>query len=70
MGNFDYQTELHGRDLVQELLSKCTKEQQVFFERVFPGGVDGLKGDKIKTAYELCERTIKDNNKKAVAKNG
>ena len=58
VSEFDSKTDEHGRKLVRELLKQCTEPEQKFFERVFPGGVDGLKGDKVKTAYDLCKRTL------------
>ena len=68
VSEFDSITDEHGRELVRELLKKCDEPQRKFFERVFPGGVDELKGDKIKTAYDLCKRTLKNNAEKTSAK--
>ncbi len=53
MFDFDESIENYGRGMVSGLLDKCTKGQQEFFKIVFPGGVDGLKDDQIKTAYDL-----------------
>ena len=61
MSDFETKTEDNGRQLVRELLEQCTEPQQKFFERCFPGGINGLKGDKIKHAYDLCQRTLKAN---------
>jgi hypothetical protein len=48
------------KDVLQELLEKCTPEQQEFFKRIFPKGVP----DKdLNSAIQLCERTVIKNEK-------
>jgi len=59
VSEFGLKTDEHGRELVRELLKQCTEPEQKFFEKVFPGGVDKLEGDKVKIAYDLCSRTLK-----------
>lgn len=59
MATLDAKTEDFQRQQLAEILARCTPEQQTFFhERVFPQGVPK---DKITTAYDLCERTLKKN---------
>jgi len=45
-------------DTLEELLSECTSEQRKFFNRIYPNGVPR---DKMVTAIDICERTIKKN---------
>ena len=59
------------KNLLKELLEKCTEKQQAFFHRVFPQFPDGIQEEKMDDAIRLCERTIKKNNKeKEIEKNG
>ncbi|MCK9459524.1 MAG: hypothetical protein M0R80_07790 [Proteobacteria bacterium] len=59
MNTLDGLTEEFQRQQLAEILSQCTPEQQEFFNiRVFPNGVPA---DKLSSAYDLCERTIKKN---------
>lgn len=43
------------------LLAECTGPQHDFFRRIFPNGVAELADDKLKSAYELCRRTVEKN---------
>lgn len=59
------------RNLLRELLAKCTESQQAFFHQIFPKFPEGIQEDKVDDAIRLCERTIKKNNKeKEIEKNG
>ena len=53
------------RDSLKSLLSQCTEEQQAFFLRLYPDGVDRMPVDKIPRAIEQCEATIKKNKSRA-----
>ena len=55
----------HLRPKLKELLSQCTPEQQAFFIRMYPVGVDEISPEKIPWAISQCERTIKENLAKA-----
>lgn len=54
----------HLRPKLQNLLSQCTTEQQSFFSRIYPGGVEKLSPDKIPMAIKQCENTIRGNEAK------
>ena len=57
MATLDAKTEAFQRQELAEILELCSPEQQKFFhERVFPNGVPK---DKLVSAYDLCERTLK-----------
>lgn len=51
------------REEVIRLLEQCTEAQRGVFKRCFPEGLDKLDEPKLKTAIDLCERTIKQNEK-------
>ena len=52
------------RPVLVDLLSQCTKKQQAFFLRMYPGGVEELAVDKIPNVIRQCERTIEKNLQK------
>ena len=54
---FDLKTIKFQKELIEEALNKCTKEQQQKFIRIY-GKVDLIKEDKIKWAYSIIERTL------------
>lgn len=56
--------EQYRRDVLQRLLDQCTPEQQAFFLRMYPGGVEKIPQDKLDWATVQCENTIKKNRKK------
>ncbi|MFA5766506.1 MAG: hypothetical protein WC919_01095 [Candidatus Paceibacterota bacterium] len=61
MATLGIKTEEFQRRELADLLDRCTPEQQrLFNERVFPNGVPK---DKLVSAYDLCERTLKKNIK-------
>jgi len=56
-----------GRNILKELLSQCTPEQQLMFKRMYShknldllinDAVDNMEDDKIDNAISQCERTI------------
>jgi len=60
MATLDTKTEEFQRQELANLLAQCTPEQRKFFHgRVFPNGVPR---DKLVSAYDLCERTLKKNS--------
>ena len=52
------EVEQFKRSCLDERLEQCTEEQQAFFHRIFPKGVPS---DKLESAIDLCDRTIKKN---------
>jgi hypothetical protein len=50
--------EAFKRKMLAKRLSWCTKAQQEFFHKLYPKGVPE---DKLISAIDLCERTIKKN---------
>jgi len=61
MSTLDTKTEEFQRQQLADILAQCTPKQQKFFnERVFPGGVPR---DSLVMAYDLCERTLKKNER-------
>ena len=42
-------------DFINDLLARCTTEQQAFFKRIFP---NGPSPDQLRGAIKLIERTI------------
>lgn len=51
----------YARPELRRLLAQCPEEQQAFFLRVFPEGIDAMNEDGIKTAIGLVQRTLKKN---------
>ncbi len=43
------------------LLVRCTDFQKTQFEKFFPGGVAKQSLDKLETAYDLIQRTLRKN---------
>lgn len=57
---------LHAlRDACSILLAECTAEQQAFFLRLYPGGLEKMDHDKLCNAIDQCQRTIKKNAARA-----
>lgn len=59
-----------GRNILKELLSKCTEGQQLMFKRMYSNknlelsineSVDNMDDDKIDWAITQCERTVEKN---------
>ncbi len=53
--------EAFKRDILSKLLSECTKEQQVFFLRMYPEGSQNMSESKIPRERQQVEATIKKN---------
>ena len=51
-------TEVFKREQLAIILTECSEAQQTLFRRIFPNGVPT---DKLDSAYDLVERTIKKN---------
>lgn len=49
------------RQVLKDLLDKCTKDQQDFFRRIYPNGVPE---ESLNSTITLCERTIAKNERK------
>ncbi len=64
MSDFDKKVERFKRSLLIDLLLQCTPEQQLFFLRLYPGGIMKMPREKIKRAVEQCEATIRKNTDK------
>jgi hypothetical protein len=58
------QADDYRRNLLRENLEKCTQDQQKFFLRMYPGGVDGVAEDDIDWALGQVDRTLESNAKK------
>jgi len=58
----------YKRKLLRELLSKCTKEQQKFFDRLYPMGIEKIPYGNFNTAIQQVERTIENNGDKISTK--
>jgi len=63
-----------GRDILKDLLSQCTEDQQMLFKRMYSHDdlernindvVDQMPDDKINWAISQCERTVYNNAMKA-----
>jgi hypothetical protein len=59
-----------GRDILKDLLSQCTAEQQMMFKRMYAHenldwdinrAVDEMDPNKISHAISQCERTVYNN---------
>lgn len=51
------------RQQVQYLLDQCTVEQQAFFGRLYPQGLDKMSVDQLKNGLRLCSATITKNER-------
>ncbi len=59
-----------GRDILKDLLSQCTEDQQMLFKRMYShdnlerdinDAVDQMPDDKVNWAISQCERTVYNN---------
>lgn len=57
----DVQEFCRGR--ITELLAQCSDKQREMFTRIFGGGAESVHKDKILSALNLCERTVRKNQK-------
>jgi len=48
------------RNLVRDLLNQCTKDQQVFFNRIYKS-IEDIREDQMDRAYDQCKRTLEKN---------
>jgi hypothetical protein len=58
MNTLDKLTDAFKREQLAAQLAKCSQKQQDFFARLYP---DGVPSEKLSSAYDLVERTIKKN---------
>lgn len=54
------------RSKLKDLLDQCTKPQQLFFVRLYPGGFKDVPEEKIPRAIQQCEATITKNKEKGI----
>ena len=54
----DGEIESFLRGKLDERLLEVTEKQRAFFGKIFP---DGVPPDKLKSAIDLCDRTIRKN---------
>ncbi len=67
MEQFDLQVREYKRGLVRGLLIQCTAEQQIFFDRMYKG-IEHIKEEQMRNAYDQCSRTLAKNEKQGVMK--
>ena len=58
MTTLDKLTDVFKREQLAAQLAKCSQKQRDFFDRLYPKGVPS---DKLSSAYDLVERTLKKN---------
>lgn len=63
MKTIEYDIKVTGfkRELVRELLDKCTEDQKDFFNRLY-GSIADIKEEDMRQAYCQCKRTLEGNN--------
>ena len=59
---FDKKVMEFEREMVREVLLKCTPEQQELFNRMYKG-IDEIPEEKMRWAYNQCKATIEKNKK-------
>ena len=64
MGKLNKMATEFKRAALREILMRCSSDNVEFFHRMYPGGVDKIKEDKLDWAYTQCINTIKKNKKK------
>lgn len=62
---FDNKIEVFVRELIREKLQQLPQDQQAYFNRLYPGGIEQLKLENMQHAYCQCVATIKRNKDKA-----
>ena len=50
-----------ARGQLAKLLSQCTNRQQAMFARAYPTPISEMSMDKVASATDLCERTLRKN---------
>ena len=58
MNTLEKLSEAFKREQLAAQLAKCSQKQRELFARLYP---DGVPSDKLNSAYDLVERTIKKN---------
>ena len=61
MGTIDDEVNNFLRNQLREALAQCWASQQELFARIFGGDADSVPDNKLKTALDLCRRTLKKN---------
>jgi hypothetical protein len=46
---------------LRSLLAECTEPQRQLFGRMFPAGIDKIPEDGLRSAIDLCQRTVTKN---------
>ena len=49
------------RELVADLLKRCTEKQREFFNKMY-GSIETIKENKMRHAYYQCRRTVEKND--------
>jgi hypothetical protein len=57
---FDAKVYDFKKELIRELLSRCTNEQVDFFNRMY-GSIDDIPEEKMRHAYSQCKTTVHKN---------
>lgn len=55
------------RDELIDCLEECTPDQREFFSRIYPGGVETMAEQQLRSAVNLTHRTIRKNRASRVA---
>ena len=55
----------YEREVLRSLLNRCTPKQQLFFEKMYPEGIDKMSSQNIYRAIRQSERTIAGNEEKS-----
>ena len=61
MRNINKEADDFKRIELKKLYEQLTTKQQNFFNKLFACGIDKIKETDIKTAFDLCQRTLKKN---------
>ena len=58
MRDINQESENFKRTELKKLYEQLTTKQQNFFNKLFACGIDKIKETEIKTAFDLCQRTL------------
>ena len=58
MRDINQESEKFKRTELKKLYEQLTTKQQNFFNKLFACGIDKIKEKDIKTAFDLCQRTL------------
>lgn len=64
MDEFDTAILEQKRQLIRDMLARCTDHQKERFDKFCPGGIDGIKEYHLKNMYWVCKRTVEENDLK------